>query len=279
MPAPDDRLLAPTRWTAAAIVPVLVAAFVILFLFPGRTGALWAWTIRPTMTAMTMGAGYLAGAWFFYRVVTTGRWHEVGVGFLGTTAFTALLLLATLLHWEQFNHDHVSFWAWLALYVATPVLLPWLWVRNRATDPGVADAGGGLSRGLRLAVGAMGAVQLAFAAFMFVWPSVVAEHWPWRRTPLTARTLAAFVAFPAVTWLWFLFDERWSSFRIPLETATLGVALVGVAAVRARDEFDGPRPQVWLYVAALTATLGWLVALQVAHRRAASPATPGGRGD
>jgi hypothetical protein len=29
--APDDRLLAPTRWTARAIVPVLVAAFVILF--------------------------------------------------------------------------------------------------------------------------------------------------------------------------------------------------------------------------------------------------------
>jgi hypothetical protein len=267
----DDRLLAPTRWTAAAIVPVLLAAAVILYLFPSRTEELWAWTVSPTMTAMTMGGGYLAGAWFFYRVVTTGRWHPVAAGFLGTTVFTTLLLLATLLHWDRFNHDHVSFWAWLALYVATPVLLPWLWARNRATDPGVADAGRVVPRPLRWAVGAAGAAQLAFAAFMFVRPTVVAEHWPWALTPLTARTLSAFVAFPAVTWVWFLFDERWSSFRIPLETATLGIGLVAVAAVRARDELDGSHPQLWLYLAALVVTLAWVVALQVAERRAAAP--------
>jgi hypothetical protein len=33
----DDRLLAPTLWTAVLIVPVLVAAFVILYLFPAHT--------------------------------------------------------------------------------------------------------------------------------------------------------------------------------------------------------------------------------------------------
>lgn len=162
MSSPDDRLLAPTRWTATAIVPVLLAAFTILYLFPGRTEALWAWTIRPTMTAMNMGAGYLAGAWFFarvVRVVRAGSWHRVGVGFLGTTVFTALLLLATLLHWDRFNHDHVSFWAWLALYLATPVLLPWLWVRNRRTDPGVPEPGDLVPRWLRITGGTAGGLQ------------------------------------------------------------------------------------------------------------------------
>lgn len=51
--APDDRLLVHTFWTAALIVPVLVAAFVILFRFPGHTRRLWAWTISPEMTSLT----------------------------------------------------------------------------------------------------------------------------------------------------------------------------------------------------------------------------------
>jgi len=267
MSTPDDRLLAPTRWTATAIVPVLLAAFGILYLFPGRTDDLWAWTIRPTMTAMTMGAGYLAGAWFFARVVGAGSWHRVGVGFLGTTVFTTLLLLATLLHWDRFNHDHVSFWAWMALYLATPVLLPWLWVRNRQTDPGTVDPGDTIPRTLRMAGATTGGLQLAFAAFLFVSPGAVIDHWPWALTPLTARTLSAFVAFPAVTWLCLLFEKRWSSFEIPFETATIGLALVALAAVRASGEFDGPRPQTWIYVGALVTSLVWLVGLQVVLRR------------
>jgi len=44
----------PQRWTVTAIVPVLVAAFVILYLFPRRTESLWARTVRPTLTAMTI---------------------------------------------------------------------------------------------------------------------------------------------------------------------------------------------------------------------------------
>ena len=220
------------------------------------------------MTAMTMGAGYLAGAWFFARVVRAGSWHRVGVGFLGTTVFTALLLLATLLHWDRFNHDHVSFWAWLGLYLATPVLLPWLWVRNRRTDPGVAEPGDLVPRWLRITGGTAGGLQLAFAAYMFASPATVSRHWPWTLTPLTARTLSAFVAFPAVTWLCLLFERRWSCFRIPLQTATVGLALVAVGAVRAADEFDGPRLGVWLYVGALGGSLAWLIALQLVYRRA-----------
>jgi len=261
-------LLAPTKWTGAAIVPVLLAAFVILFGFPGRTKALWAWTIRPSVTPMIMGAGYLAGAYFFVRVATATRWHRVGAGFLGTVAFTTLLLLATLLHWDKFNHGHVSFWAWLALYVATPALLPWLWVNNSRTDPGVPEPGDvTVPRSVRLVAGAGGSLQLGFALFMFARPRQVIPHWPWMLTPLTARTLAAFIAFPAVTWVCFLFDDRWSSFRIPVETASIGLALVAVALLRGAPDFTGSGTTVAAYIVTLVVALGLLVALQLSMRR------------
>ncbi|MCA1846147.1 MAG: hypothetical protein LC792_23740, partial [Actinobacteria bacterium] len=105
----DDRLLAPTRWTAIAVIPVLLAAFVILYGFPGHTKKLWGWTIHPNMSALIMGGGYLSGAYFFTRVARSGRWHRVSAGFVGTTVFSTILMATTILHWNRFNHDHVSF--------------------------------------------------------------------------------------------------------------------------------------------------------------------------
>ncbi len=160
--AADDRVLVTTKVVSAAIVPVLGAAFVILFVFPGRTDRLWAWTIPAHMTAMLMGGGYLAGALFFARAARSRRWHRLGPGFVATTVFTALLLAATVLHWDEFNHDHVSFWAWLALYLVTPPLLPLLWARNRRFDPGAPEpADRVVPARLAAVVGAVGAAQLA----------------------------------------------------------------------------------------------------------------------
>jgi len=262
---PDDRVLAPTRWVSIGIVPVLCAAFVILYFFPTKTKELWAWTIHPTMTAMMMGGGYLAGAWFFARAATTREGHRVLKGLLGTTVFTTLLLGATLLHWDKFNHGHVSFWAWMSLYVLTPPLLPWLWFNNRKTDPGVmTESDVAVPDAVRAVVTAIGVGQLMFAVVLFVRPSLFISHWPWMLTPLTARVIAAFVAFPAVTWALFATDRRWSSFEIPLETATIGLALVLIATIRAADEFHGAAPA---YAALLLATLAALITLQLMMRR------------
>ncbi len=271
--ARDDRLLATTRWTAIVIIPVLVAAFVILYLFPSRTQDLWAWTIRPTMTPMLMGGGYLAGAWFFLRVARTRSGHQALSGLLGVCVFTSMLLGATILHWDRFNHAHVSFWAWFGLYVVTPLLLPVLWFNNRRTDPEVPGPGDVEVPGpVRAAFATVGAVQLLLAFLIFVRPSLAVEHWPWTVTPLTARTISAFLAFPAVTWLLFATDARWSSFEIPVESATIGLALILVATVRASGELRGAAVA---YGAALVGALVWLLAVQLTMRRRRRHSTRG----
>ena len=76
-----DRVLTASRVLAAIIVPVLVAAFIMLYLFPNDTGRLFAWPIKPTMSAMMLGATYLGGAYFFTRVVFARQWHTVRLGF------------------------------------------------------------------------------------------------------------------------------------------------------------------------------------------------------
>ena len=278
--APDDRLLAPTRWTALAIIPVLVAGWTVLYLFPGSTQRLWAWTIAPDMTPLVMGGGYLSGAYFFSRVSAVGPWprvgwHQVGWGFVATTAFTSLLLLATIVHWSRFNHDHAAFWAWLALYVATPLLLPWLWVRNQAHDPGPAGSDEPpMPAALRAVVAGVGAVLAVLVAVMVAAPETAADQWPWTLTPLTARTVAAFIAFPATLCLCFLLDRRWSSFEVPMRTVTIGLVLLALGAIRAREDFRG-RPSVPVFVVALVGAIILLLVLQVRMGRRPTAPRPG----
>ncbi len=131
----DDRVLPATRAAAAIVTVVLAAAGVILYAFPADTARLWAWEMNPRTTTMAVGGGYLAGARFFIRAWREQRWHVVGLAFLAAWLLTTLLLLATLLHWPNFSHGHVSFWTWLVVYAITPVLLPWLWWRNHHHDP------------------------------------------------------------------------------------------------------------------------------------------------
>lgn len=282
----DDRVLATTKWVSICIVPVLVSAFVILYFFPGETPELWAWTIKSKMTAMFMGAGYLAGAWFFTRAAMAKEGHRVTKGLLSITVFTALLELSTLLHWGTFNHGHVSFWAWFLLYTVTPLLLPALWVMNRRTDPGRPTPDDVLvPTALRAAMTVGGIVVLLFALVMFIRPSLFATSapaggsysdlagasatagdWPWTLTPLTARVLSAFFAFPAVAWALFAIDARWSSFELPIQTSIIGLALIIVATIRAWGEFESSTA-AQLYTGTLVVGLVWLCGVAVAMRR------------
>jgi len=266
-PVPDDRVLKTTRAVSVAIVPILTAAFVILFLFPGQTKTLWGWQIKSRMSAMFMGGGYLAGALFFFRAWRAKEWHRLGPGIVATTMFATLLGVTTFVNWDQFNHRHVSFWAWTALYVITPLLLPLLYVRNRVYDPQTLQAGDvEVPRPIRTVVSAVGAAQLLFAIALFVRPSLFQAHWPWPLTTLSARSLAGFATFPAMTYLAFAVESRWSALQWPFETAIVGVALIAVAAARSSGNFR-PGAQSVLWRVGLVVALGMLIAVWLTMRR------------
>ena len=267
----DDTVLKTTKAVSAVIVPILAAAFVILFLFPGQTRTLWGWEIKSRMSCMFMGGGYLAGALFFARAARAREWHRLGPGIVATTLFATLLGVATFLHWSEFNHDHVSFWAWLALYVSTPLLLPVLYLRNRVYDPGrPGPEDAPIPAWIRTWLPVLGAGQLVFALVLFGRPSLFVEHWPWPLSTLSARSLAGFASFPAVTYLAFAFERRWSALRWPFETAIAGLVLVGLGAARSTGDFRSGA-WAWAWGVGLLAGLAFLLSVRLAMGR--RPAT------
>jgi hypothetical protein len=240
----DDRVLGYTRGLSAFIVPFLVVAFVILYLFPEHTPKLWAWPIAASMTSMMLASAYIGGAYFFVRVIWERHWHEVAAGFLAVTAFASLLGIATLLHWDLFSHHHVSFWAWAGLYFTAPFLVIGAWLANRRYGVPVADGDVLLRPAERVVITALSVLALATGVVMFVAPTSMIDLWPWPLTPLTARVVAAtFCLGGAGAGVWF--DARWTSLRMMLQVEVIMLVLILVAAVRARDEMISGRAFTW----------------------------------
>lgn len=270
----DDRRLMPrtTRITALVVMPVLFAAWVILFLFPTRTATLWAWTIRPRMSAITLGAGYLGGVWFFWRVSRAKHSVEVAGGLLAATVFTTFLGAATVIHWDKFNHSHVSFWTWAFLYFASPPFLMVLFLASRSEPKnGVSDAL--MPLWLSRLLGMLGTVQLAGACLWFADPGRFQEHTPWALTPLSSRSVASFVAFTGALLAWSLIDRRFLAMRAGIEAVAVGLIGTAIGALIARSDFDGPMVSRVAYALGLAVMLVLVLALLGVARRppAAAP--------
>lgn len=251
----QDRILPTTRVLGAVIVPFLVVASGILYVFPNHTERLFAWEVRPSMTAMMLGAIYLGGAYFFTRVVTAGTWHTIHVGLLPVTAFAGLLGVATVLHWDRFTPGHVSFVTWAVLYFTTPLLVFGVWVHNRSEDPRTRQPDDPRVPGpVRIALGCFGGATVVVSLTLFLWPSLLIERWPWTLTPLTARVVGSMFVLGGAGVL-MAGETRWSALRIMLETQLVMLVLVLLAVVRARDDFVRSGATV-LFVTSLVVVIG-----------------------
>jgi hypothetical protein len=227
----DDRILSITRATVVLVVPFLWLAFLILFFFPDSTGERFAWAIKPHMTSMYMGAGYLGGSWLFINAIFGKRWHRSQGGFLPVTTFTWFMMIATFLHWDRFATGSLGFTLWLILYIATPFLVPALWLYNRKTDPGTPETGDiVISPIVLLILKLIAAIGLLYAIVGFITPTFAINTWPWTLTPLTARVMCGWVALLGVGALTMSNEKRWSGWRVPLESIFIWHVLVLVAA-------------------------------------------------
>jgi hypothetical protein len=273
-PIRDDRVLPYTRGLSLCIVPFLVAGFVILYLFPEHTQRLWAWPIRPTMTAMMLASAYLGGAYFFLRVQRMSRWHVIAPGFPSVALFAGLLGVATLIHWDLFTRDNPAFWVWTALYLAAPFLVVGGWLANRRYAAPVAATDELVGRTTRVVIAGLGLTALAAGLAMFVDPSAFIDLWPWVLTPLSARVVAAIWCLGGTgvaVWR----DPRWTTVRLMLEVEVVMLTLMLVAAARAHGELDTGKPLAWPLLLGSLAIVAGSVWLWSRHELRPRGVTPG----
>ncbi len=247
----DDRIQPITRAVAVFVVPFLWLAFLILFFNPNSTGERFAWAIKPHMTAMYMGAGYLGGSWLFINAIFGRQWHRIQGGFLPVTSFTWFMMVATFLHWDQFNLSSLGFTLWLILYIVTPFLVPALWMYNRKTNPGTLETGDIIiSSVVLLILKLLSAVALLYAIVGFIVPDFAINTWPWPLTPLTARVMCGSISLLGVGAFTMSNETRWSAWKTPLESILIWHMLVLVGAALNPSDFS--KGLLNWYMAAIT---------------------------
>ena len=249
---------------AGFIVVILLDASQLLAFYPDRTATLWAWTIQPELSAMVLGSVYTGGLYFFARVLFGAPWEEVAAGFPAIALFVWMATIATALHLDRFAEDSLPFAAWAALYVVTPLLVPYLYLRNRRRAP--PFAGTPLPRGLRIGLAVAGGAVVALALLILAVPDVAIGDWPWTLTPLTARdhrrggrALRRASGSPSPR------TARWTAARIPLQSQVIGLAVLLVSVARDESVVDWGALGVALVAVAaamlaVSAVLAWKAA-------------------
>lgn len=256
-PAERDRVLPATRIVAVAIIPFLVAAVVLLYGFPRRSGELFAWQIDPPLTAYLLASAYLGGIWFFVGVVRERRWHRVKPGFPAVTVFAGALLIATLTHLDRFS-SNISFFTWLTLYATTPFAVAILaWVqRDPARDLDEVDTR--IPAPVRVGVVVVGTTALVLGVVLFIAPQVLIPVWAWQLTPLTARVTGAVLSLTGVVGWGMLRDDRWSAFRLLFQSQLVSLAAILASLVVARGDIFWDRPAAYGFVGlVVVAALGY----------------------
>jgi hypothetical protein len=262
----DDRVLPLTRAVSAAIIPFLVLAFVVLYFWPGDTGRLFAWPIKPPITPLILGSVYLGGAYFFLLATRASRWHTIKAGFPPVATFATLMGIATVLHWEKFTHSHVAFWLWVGLYFTTPFLVAGLWIANRRHEDGAPVDDVVVPEVMARVIGGIGVLAVAMSLFLFLVPERAVDVWPWLLTPLTARVMGAIFALGLAAVGAFA-ERRWSAFRIILQVEMVMLVLILVGGVRAAGDLDATNPLTWLFAAGFGSLFAASAALYVRMER------------
>ena len=256
----DGRILAATHWASLVVFAILVPALVILWGLPDRTADAWSWTIKPELTPIFLGAGYGAGAYFFLRTFLSKQFHPSAAGIFGAALFATLMLIATVIHWDRFNHGDAPlvgatvFYGWVGVYILSPFVVLALWWFNRRTDSGEPAPGEAIVPAWVRRMAQAGAVGAIIAAgVFFLAPEQAIDVWPWKLTPLTSRVLGSFTAQVGVGALLLSFDRRWSAWKLIIQTFFVATALLLVGAIRAWDDFDTGNVMTYFYLGGLVA--------------------------
>lgn len=228
---------------------------VFTFVLSTETERLFAWTIDPPLTAAFLGANYFAAFFLALLAARERIWAYAAISYAVSVVFTSMTLFATLLHLDKFNFDNVNGWLWTIVYVTVPpylVLVGVAQVRVRGDDP---PRSAPIERWLVWLVTIQAAIALVVGVVLFVTPSAADSLWPWNLTPLTARTVAAWVLALAAGLGFTAWQRDWARVRIATPTYVAIPVLQLVALARFSDTVEWSDLKLWAYLVYIVGVL------------------------
>lgn len=225
-----------------------------LFLFAEQTETLFAWTIRPALTAAVLGAFYWGTMFFGFLSARETHWAYARIAALPVLFFTFLTMVATFIHFDRFHLNSSNWvtlgatWAWVGLYAIEPfALLVAYYLQSRAPggDPPRTRP---LPRWFRTLIGIEGALMLLVGVGLMIMPELLIPSWGWALTPLTARALAAWLVAVGLVGPGAIWENDWRRVRVAMPSYVVFAALNLIALARFAGDVRWDLPGLWAYL-------------------------------
>jgi len=260
------------RWLLYAASALVFLAGFQLTVFTEQTGTYFAWTIARTLTGAFLGASYWAAVPVEVIAARQSTWASARVAVPAIWLFTALTLVATLLHFDQFHFSSTTpsaqgaAWFWLAIYAGVPVAMLIIWMLQLRAPGGDPPRGPPAPMWMRIAVLGQGVGMLVVGVGLFLAPDVVKQVWPWGLTPLTARAIGAWLI--GIGFAAFHAGRENDFLRIrPLAGGYIAFAVLQfIAVARYAGDVNWSALSAWVYLAFLGSILPVGVFAWLGHR-------------
>jgi hypothetical protein len=253
---PAPRPLDPgLRLTFLVVATLLFLAGAIPFLLSGSTDEHFAWTIRPSLTAAFIGAGYWSSLFLVLLAARQRVWANARIAVPAPLAFSVFTLFATFRHFDRFHTGRFITWAWVVIYLVVPALLVVLTLRQLRLRGGDPPRRAPLAPWARALLTATAILLLALGLALVIAPGSTDGLWPWSLTPLTARVVGAWLIGIGVGAAQGVRENDWVRIRPGNVNYVLFGLLELVALARYPGTPDWDEPQAWLYLAGLLGLL------------------------
>jgi hypothetical protein len=260
------RVTPRLRLIFQVLAALALIAGALLFVGATRTDAWWSWTIRPPLTAATLGAFYWAAFVLILSAARSETWAQARPAACPAMVIAVLLLATTLFHFDRFDLDSLFGVFWVAAYAIVPPLLAWA-LADQVRRPGIDSRGAArLPGALRRALVIEGMAMLVAGAVLLFSAGLADDLWPWALSPLTSRAIGSFVVGIGLAALVAVRDDDPLSFR----GAALAYTVLGLLELLALllhtsdlegDHFDTAIYVVSWSVVTLTGTYGLSAAM------------------
>jgi hypothetical protein len=266
------------KWMLLAASILVFLAGLQLFILTEDTDRYFAWTIDPPLTAAALGGAYWASSIMELRASRQPTWARARIALPAVLLFTTLTFVTTLLHLDRFHLGNgraattqLVTWVWIAIYALVPVLLSILLVLQLRAAGVDEPRQSPLPPWLRVILGLHAVVLLTFGFALIVAPSATLSLWPWMLTPLTARTIGAWLLSLGVAAAHAIMENDWGRVTVATHTYVVLGILEFVALMRYPKSVDWGRPAAAMYVLFLASVLlvgiyGWVTTRRIAHR-------------
>lgn len=218
----------------------------VLYFFPNDTASYFAWTIQHPLTPVFMGAAYFAGIGNLLAV-REDRWSLARVQLPAIIVFSSLMLIATLLHIPIFNWSHPVAWAWLAVYVVSPVAATIVFLQMERGFRAPRFESLQMPRGFSVLMSVAGVIQALTGLVLFLFPGQAAPLWAWSLTPLTSRVIGGWWLSGAALQLMLARQQTLHTARVGLLANLLINTLLVAGALMHFSELNGPRVSIMLF--------------------------------